>query len=576
MFLFSGIIHFFALNVIFVSEPVTMKCRICQSCFSTAWHLLQHVQEIHKIHIFAKEINSEKSSDQYSDENKITQKEKEKKDSFDHEQNNYQNHPDLPSTSLFFLPSNPSSSTFYNPSNRTNFENLPEPFEPTLNASSYPIISSRQTHSKFKSSLGSCAERLQILAEFGRVVTNSQSLESKKLWPDEVCSIPNFPYDRTVCQICFKHLHSNNELIGHVREHHPFVLSQMKSPAPGSPNTPDSSHLITDSKFNEFMISRESRETKVLSRHEDDLCMDAANELDVGSEKSFVESKDCKMEQDDANGDSRRESSCDDEPTDLSIHNKEAKAQGDVVGHDSKRIRVSKIEVKGCAARSEYTSTNRELKHAPHIASPDWGRYEKPLELPVISRPSFLDLQHLNYSDPAWVSPWTNSYPSIHQALLGNHKHNLNMRKAERSSFHIRSDSNRFMTPHRRRVSSDDFISYPGRRRNDTCEFCGKMFKNCSNLTVHRRSHTGEKPYRCCMCNYACAQSSKLTRHMKTHGRSGRDVYRCKYCSMPFSLVATLEKHVRKCQKKVGREMLDSMNHVRTSSVALESYPTAG
>ncbi|KAK4021194.1 hypothetical protein OUZ56_003113 [Daphnia magna] len=94
-------------------------------------------------------------------------------------------------------------------------------------------------------------------------------------------------------------------------------------------------------------------------------------------------------------------------------------------------------------------------------------------------------------------------------------------------------------------------------RRNDTCEYCGKVFKNCSNLTVHRRSHTGEKPYKCELCSYACAQSSKLTRHMKTHGRLGKDVYRCRFCEMPFSVPSTLEKHMRKCvvqqQKKAAR-----------------------
>lgn len=86
-----------------------------------------------------------------------------------------------------------------------------------------------------------------------------------------------------------------------------------------------------------------------------------------------------------------------------------------------------------------------------------------------------------------------------------------------------------------------------GRGRNDTCEYCGKVFKNCSNLTVHRRSHTGEKPYKCELCSYACAQSSKLTRHMKTHGRLGKDIYKCRFCSMPFSVPSTLEKHMRKC-----------------------------
>ena len=97
-----------------------------------------------------------------------------------------------------------------------------------------------------------------------------------------------------------------------------------------------------------------------------------------------------------------------------------------------------------------------------------------------------------------------------------------------------------------------------GRGRQDTCEFCGKVFKNCSNLTVHRRSHTGEKPYKCELCPYSCAQSSKLTRHMKTHGRTGKDIMKCRYCEMPFSIPSTLEKHMRKCSKTYARKMSSS------------------
>ncbi|KAL7870813.1 hypothetical protein SRHO_G00083100 [Serrasalmus rhombeus] len=95
----------------------------------------------------------------------------------------------------------------------------------------------------------------------------------------------------------------------------------------------------------------------------------------------------------------------------------------------------------------------------------------------------------------------------------------------------------------RRQVSSG-----AGRKkREEACEFCGKRFRNSSNLTVHRRSHTGERPYRCGLCSYACAQSSKLTRHMKTHGaRGSRAPFQCQLCSVPFTVYATLEKHLKK------------------------------
>ncbi|CAM4755851.1 unnamed protein product [Rotaria magnacalcarata] len=104
------------------------------------------------------------------------------------------------------------------------------------------------------------------------------------------------------------------------------------------------------------------------------------------------------------------------------------------------------------------------------------------------------------------------------------------------------SNSGHVSSPNSQRLIKRD-------RRNDTCEFCGKVFKNCSNLTVHRRSHTGEKPYKCELCAYACAQSSKLTRHMKTHGRDGNEAFHCRYCSMPFSVASTLEKHMRRCER---------------------------
>ncbi|KAJ1484732.1 hypothetical protein T484DRAFT_1796268 [Baffinella frigidus] len=75
------------------------------------------------------------------------------------------------------------------------------------------------------------------------------------------------------------------------------------------------------------------------------------------------------------------------------------------------------------------------------------------------------------------------------------------------------------------------------------CTMCGKACSQSSHLTVHMRTHSGDRPYACITCGQAFSTSGHLTTHMRTH--SGERPYSCTTCGQAFSTSGILAVHMR-------------------------------
>lgn len=73
------------------------------------------------------------------------------------------------------------------------------------------------------------------------------------------------------------------------------------------------------------------------------------------------------------------------------------------------------------------------------------------------------------------------------------------------------------------------------------CDICEKTFDKLRSLAVHKRLHTGEKPYECDICHRRFSLNTILTKHRMTH--TGEKPYECDICHQRFRQSSTMNRH---------------------------------
>ncbi|KAM3606473.1 uncharacterized protein V6R79_017182 [Siganus canaliculatus] len=104
------------------------------------------------------------------------------------------------------------------------------------------------------------------------------------------------------------------------------------------------------------------------------------------------------------------------------------------------------------------------------------------------------------------------------------------------------------------------------------CSQCGASFTQKGNLLRHIKLHSGEKPFKCHLCSYACRRRDALTGHLRTH--SVGKPHKCAYCGRSYKQRSSLEEHKERCHNYL--QYMGLQNNIYTGDKRLSDLSYDG